>query len=143
MQYTQAGLPRWRGFNLLGMYTTGHEGYFLEEDFQLIAELGFDFVRLPLSYRTWTVDGGLGSHRVSLPGQRKGVGVHRRLCARGRKIRPAYQSEFAPRAGLLHQSRRKGALQSLEGWRSGQGLCLALGALCQALSGHSLQSAVV
>ena len=59
MQYTQAGLPRWRGFNLLGMYTTGHEGYFPEEDFQLIAELGFDFVRLPLSYRTWTVDGDL------------------------------------------------------------------------------------
>ena len=61
MQYTQRGLPRWRGFNLLGMYTTRHEGVFPEEDFQLIAELGFDFVRLPMSYRTWTVGGDLDS----------------------------------------------------------------------------------
>ena len=42
MQYKQAGLPRWRGFNLLGMFTTRNEGWFPEEDFQLISELGFD-----------------------------------------------------------------------------------------------------
>ena len=59
MKYTQSGLPRWRGFNLMGMYTTRHEGFFMEEDFQLIAELGFDFVRIPMSYRTWTVGGDL------------------------------------------------------------------------------------
>lgn len=59
MSYTQVGLPRWRGFNLLGMYTPRHDGNFLEEDFQLISELGFDFVRIPMSYRTWTKAGDL------------------------------------------------------------------------------------
>lgn len=42
--YRQKVLPRWRGFNL---------GYFEEEDFQLISDLGFDFVRLPLNYTFW------------------------------------------------------------------------------------------
>ena len=41
------------------MYTPRHEGYFIEEDFQLIAELGFDFVRIPMSYRTWTKAGDI------------------------------------------------------------------------------------
>jgi aryl-phospho-beta-D-glucosidase BglC (GH1 family) len=33
------------------------QGPFQEEDFRLIAKLGFDFVRLPLDYRLWTVGG--------------------------------------------------------------------------------------
>lgn len=45
---------RWRGFNLLGMFIRGSSpGSFEEEDFQLIRELGFNFVRLPLDYRFW------------------------------------------------------------------------------------------
>ena len=28
-------------------------GYFSEEDFKMISELGFNFVRIPLSYRVW------------------------------------------------------------------------------------------
>ncbi|HUU42906.1 MAG TPA: cellulase family glycosylhydrolase [Planctomycetota bacterium] len=47
-------LPRWRGFNLMEMVTTKQSGRFVETDFAWIAELGFDFVRLPLSYRLWT-----------------------------------------------------------------------------------------
>lgn len=52
-------LPRWRGFNLLEMFIWGfpNSGRFREEDFQLISQLGFDFVRLPLDYRFWIVDG--------------------------------------------------------------------------------------
>lgn len=46
-------LPRWRGFNLLGMYTSEMREGFPEADFAWIAEWGFDFVRLPLSYTTW------------------------------------------------------------------------------------------
>jgi endoglucanase len=46
-------LPRWRGFNLLEKFTHGRNAPFRESDFQWIAELGFDFVRLPLSYRCW------------------------------------------------------------------------------------------
>ena len=51
-------LPRWRGFNLLEMYLAGGEvDTFREEDFAWIADWGFDFVRLPLSYTHWIVDG--------------------------------------------------------------------------------------
>ena len=47
-------LPLWRGFNLLGKFhREWRNGPFLEEDFRLISELGFNFVRLPMDYRTW------------------------------------------------------------------------------------------
>ena len=57
----QTVFPRWRGFNLLGMFCSQQSpinrgrapGYFDEEDFRMIADFGFDFVRLPLSYRVW------------------------------------------------------------------------------------------
>jgi endoglucanase len=49
-------LPRWRGFNLLEKFTKRREGNgpFPESDFESIAELGFNFVRLPMSYLCWT-----------------------------------------------------------------------------------------
>lgn len=56
-------LPRWRGFNLIELFSTTTEwqsifpyednGKLLESDFRLISELGFDFVRIPMSYRFW------------------------------------------------------------------------------------------
>lgn len=56
---TPARLPRWRGFNLLEKFvagTTGPEpaGPYKEQDFAMIANWGFNFVRLPMSYRCWT-----------------------------------------------------------------------------------------
>lgn len=51
--FQQTVLPRWKGFNLLGAFTMDSPGKFEEEDFQLIADLGFDFVRLPLNYTFW------------------------------------------------------------------------------------------
>ena len=50
----QTVLPRWRGFNLPYMIGFGRGGEFLEEDFRFAAEWGFNFIRLPLSYRYWT-----------------------------------------------------------------------------------------
>lgn len=58
-------LPRWRGFNFLGMFLPpGDKRFsdmrplpadgFCEKDFALVAELGFDFVRLPLCYWHWS-----------------------------------------------------------------------------------------
>ena len=50
-------LPKWRGFNLLEKFMVPwSNGPFQETDFQMISELGFNFVRLPMDYRTWIVD---------------------------------------------------------------------------------------
>ena len=55
---TPQKLPLWRGFNLLEKFSLDWpKGPFQEEDFQLIHELGFNFVRLPMDYRLWIVDG--------------------------------------------------------------------------------------
>ena len=53
---TAQKLPRWRGFNLLEMFNVGNKAAFKEEDFKLIAELGFNFVRIPMDYRCWIKD---------------------------------------------------------------------------------------
>jgi aryl-phospho-beta-D-glucosidase BglC (GH1 family) len=45
-------LPRWHGFNLLNKFN-GRNDRFDEQNFEWIAELGFNFVRLPLDYRMW------------------------------------------------------------------------------------------
>ncbi len=52
---TDSAIPRWRGFNLLEMFTTGSSGVFAEDDFRWISEWGFDFVRIPACYTLWTV----------------------------------------------------------------------------------------
>jgi endoglucanase len=49
----QTKLPRWRGFNLLEMFTTQSDGNWQEDDFRWIADWGFDFVRLPMCYTLW------------------------------------------------------------------------------------------
>ncbi|RPI01049.1 MAG: T9SS C-terminal target domain-containing protein [Calditrichaeota bacterium] len=48
----------WRGFNLVGYFTVewNNEG-FPEEDFQMISDMGFNFVRLPIDYRIYTKAG--------------------------------------------------------------------------------------
>ncbi len=51
---TYRRLPRWRGFNLPDKIYVSHNKPFQESDFDLIAEWGFDFVRLPLDYQNWT-----------------------------------------------------------------------------------------
>lgn len=48
-------LPRWRGFNLLEKFVAQKQRNppFREDDFALMAEWGFDFARLPMSYLCW------------------------------------------------------------------------------------------
>ena len=53
----QTVLPRWRGFNLLDMFTMRSKGDFSEDDFRWIRDFGFDFVRFPTVYRLWIEDG--------------------------------------------------------------------------------------
>src|ERR1700729_222465 len=50
----QPKTPRWRGFNLTEM-TGGRRGSpYRESDFQWMADWGFNFARLPLSYWQWS-----------------------------------------------------------------------------------------
>ncbi len=51
---TPSRLPRWRGFNLQEKFIAENKGPYKEQDFDWIAEWGFDFVRLPLDYRCWS-----------------------------------------------------------------------------------------
>lgn len=50
-------LPRWRGFNLLYFFQAREEKEAViqipEDDFRMIADLGFDFVRIPMDYWFW------------------------------------------------------------------------------------------
>ncbi len=51
-------LPRWRGFNLLEKFSLEWSNKpFVEDDFRMISEFGFNFARLPMDYRTWIKDG--------------------------------------------------------------------------------------
>jgi aryl-phospho-beta-D-glucosidase BglC (GH1 family) len=50
---TPQKLPRWRGFNLLEKFQSVGNQPFVEEDFELIADWGFNFVRLPMDFRCW------------------------------------------------------------------------------------------
>ena len=52
---TAARLPKWRGFNLLEKFSANKEGNppFRESDFDWLGQWGFNFVRLPMSYRCW------------------------------------------------------------------------------------------
>ncbi|MEL7239455.1 MAG: cellulase family glycosylhydrolase [Planctomycetota bacterium] len=51
---TPRKLPRWYGFNLFDLFhPEWSSGAFNESDFDLIAEWGFNFVRLPCSYWFW------------------------------------------------------------------------------------------
>jgi len=53
---SQTVLPRWRGFNLLEMFTVRSDGNWREEDFRWISDWGFNFVRLPMCYTLWIED---------------------------------------------------------------------------------------
>ncbi|MBU6401074.1 MAG: cellulase family glycosylhydrolase [Verrucomicrobia bacterium] len=46
-------LPRWRGFNLTEKFNGDRPQPFREADFEWMAGWGFNFARLPMSYRCW------------------------------------------------------------------------------------------
>ena len=49
----QTAIPRWRGFNLLEMFTMHSRGDWAENDFKWIRDFGFNFVRFPTCHRLW------------------------------------------------------------------------------------------
>lgn len=74
----QTGLPQWRGFNLLEMFHVTRQGPWQEEDFQWIAEWGFDFVRFPMSYLLWVKDDPLKLEEAGLKRVDAGVELARK-----------------------------------------------------------------
>ncbi|MCF7958752.1 MAG: cellulase family glycosylhydrolase [Phycisphaerae bacterium] len=46
-------LPRWRGFNLQYFFSSQSDCRPIENDFRWMADWGFNFARLPMSYRHW------------------------------------------------------------------------------------------
>jgi endoglucanase len=50
----QPSIPRWRGFNLTELMGGDPRQHYRETDFQWMAQWGFNFVRLPCSYWTWS-----------------------------------------------------------------------------------------
>lgn len=50
----QPRIPRWRGFNLTELTGGRPNQTYRESDFAWMAEWGFDFARLPMSYWTWS-----------------------------------------------------------------------------------------
>ena len=129
---TPKHLPRWRGFNLLDKFMVDQQKPFQERDFADIAELGFDFVRLPLDYRCWTDRASPKTlkepilkeidHAVEL-GHKHGVHV---------------QINFHRAPGFTVAS-PAGAEVALDGPRDPGRLCPPLGDLRGALSGHAEQ----
>lgn len=51
---TSETAPLWKGFNLLNKFNPDKQTPFSEKDFEIMAEWGFNFVRLPLSYWCWS-----------------------------------------------------------------------------------------
>ncbi len=54
IRWPQPTIPLWRGFNLTELMDGQHPQPYQESDFQLIAQWGFNFARLPCSYWTWS-----------------------------------------------------------------------------------------
>lgn len=52
--YQNQEVPLWKGFNLLNKFNPHQQTPFSETDFEIIADWGFNFVRLPLSYWCWS-----------------------------------------------------------------------------------------
>ncbi len=86
---TKDGRPskRWRGFNLTDMLSIDYnkDGGFSEQDFQMIADWGFNFVRLPLDYRYfWHATSGPDEVQLAKLDQAvewgRRYGVHVQLC---------------------------------------------------------------
>jgi len=73
MSISPSSLPRWRGFNLLDLFTIHSDGNFSEDDFRWMSGWGFDFARIPACYTLWIEPGDNPKDvtRLSEPGLAK------------------------------------------------------------------------
>lgn len=99
----QLSIPRWRGFNLTELASGVPERRFVESDFDWMAEWGFDFARLPMSYWSWAdKDDWMNIREKDLEpideaiawGRQRGIHVNLNLhripgyCVNGRELEP-------------------------------------------------------
>jgi len=111
----QPRIPRWRGFNLTAMAGGRGPREFVESDFHWMAEWGFNFARIPLSYWAWSSpkdwmtinpDALKPLDRAIELGRQHGIhmslGFHRipGYCINGRDREP-YQLFDSPRDSML------------------------------------------
>lgn len=54
LKLSQGESERWYGFNLLEFFSGRHPEPFQETDFEMMAEWGFNFARIPMSYWNWS-----------------------------------------------------------------------------------------
>jgi len=108
---SQPRIPNWRGFNLTEL-TGGERGHkFLESDFAWMAEWGFNFARLPLSYWAWSSPKDwnfIDEHAIAPIDQAiawgRQYGIHINLClhripgycVNGREVEPFQLFESTP-----------------------------------------------
>jgi len=110
----QPRIPRWRGFNLTELARGARGQSYHEADFALMAEWGFDFARLPMSYWAWADvhDWKAIDERALAPvdqaiewGRRYGIHINLNFhripgyCVNGREREP-FQLFDSPRADL-------------------------------------------
>src|SRR5512145_781552 len=50
----QKVFPRWKGFNFTYFFNKWSDRSPLEDDFRWMRDWGFDFIRLPSTYKFWT-----------------------------------------------------------------------------------------
>jgi hypothetical protein len=124
-----------KGFNLLGKFDVSWSNTgFTQKEFSTIKDLEFNFVRLPLDYRTYTQAGNWDNFIEAT--DYKNRSVH---CL-GRTIQCACLYQPAPCAGILcksHHTSGKSAVKSLDRQCSAESIRKTLGIFCQSLQKHS------
>ena len=89
-------VSKWRGFNLPGKYYGLEDAQKVEDDFRMISELGFNFVRLCLDYRRYVAkDDWLAFNETALKEIDNAVG-----CAAKYKIHLCLDLHQAPGFGI-------------------------------------------
>ena len=94
---SQPRIPRWRGFNLTELAAGRPDQGFVESDFAWMAEWGFDFARLPMSYWTWAdVKNWKAIDERALAPVDQAIEL-------GAAVRHSFEFEFPPHPRLLRQ----------------------------------------
>ena len=126
----QTAIPRWRGFNLLDMFTMRSRGTSARTTSSGFGTSGSTSCGFPTVYRLWIEDGDDYKIKESMLDKLdRGIEL-------ANKYGPAREPELPSRAGVLGQRGVQGAAQSVEGQVRARRLLLSLAVDGQAIQGH-------